>query len=478
MGQDVSKCMPKIRRSNSTRVDSMGGQLQMLIKNNSVLPSDYKVKSPPLGRGPFGEIREAYHVKMKQKFLMKIIFKTQFSEKELRDIQSEYQLIKELAHPNIIGVREFFQEDRFIYIIMDHFKGRDLFDKVKVSNGIRDEFIAGKILFQLAQTLRFIHSNNVAYLNLKLESILYNGRQIALHDFSSAVKLKSGQKLKDFVGSLSYVAPEVIKGEYDCRADVWSFGVIMYVMLYGRYPFTGNDEETIMNNILKLEPETRTLKPPSVEAIELICMLLRKQPEARPTWQQIEEHGFFKKNRGKETLGLQIMFEKVRPYLLSFRISSLFELGLYLYFLRSYMSNIDGSNIVKEIFMAIDSKANGKIGVKELKNFCKEYELTLSDVEINAIVKNLDTDGSGTIEYEEFLAGCCDRSRLLTDGNLTNFFRQLTGNEKDFLTVKDFKEIFVSTKIEDIQNFFEEWGVSQKGELRVPEFVTIMKKLI
>lgn len=478
MGQSQNNDKLAYRARQSVKTGSFGGSLNLLVRTQSSLPTEYKVKSPPLGRGPFGEIREAYHTVLKQKFLMKIIFKAQFSEMELKDIRDEYQMVKELQHPNIIGMREFFSEERYFYIIMDHFKGRDLYDKVKEENGIHTEKVAVKILRQILQTLRFIHSQNIVYRNLKLENLLYNGRQIAFHDFTSAVKVKKDQKLKDFAGAVHYVAPEVIKGAYDFKCDIWSFGVLMYTLLLGRYPFNGKDEQTVMNNILKLEPDMSSPQPLSADVINLLGWILSKDPSKRPTLQQIEEHSYFARNKSQEIKRMQVKFERVKSYLLTLRIQNQFLLAVYLYFVHTFIANIQGTQLIKEIFTIIDQKAHGKISPKELKTFSKEYELNLSDTDIREIIQNLDFDCSGKIDYEEFLAGCCDRVRLMTDDNLSGFFNKLVGHEDGTLNVETFQKTFISAKKDQIERFFEENGFPKDHELTRTEFVKIMESLI
>lgn len=474
MGQQQSG--PTKRKS--TKVSTFGGGLNLDVRNTSAVPSVYKVKSPPIGRGPFGEIREAYHTKLKQKYLMKIIFKQQFTDTELNDIQTEYHLMRELSHPNIMEVAEFFEEPRFFYIILQYFKGRPLFDKVREEGGIQNEFVAAKILRQIAKTLEFIHKKDVVFRNLKLENILYNGRQVVLHDFSLAVKVKSKQQLNELVGPIHFVAPEMIKGSYDQRADIWSFGVVAYVLLYGEYPFDGKDEATIMNKILYDKPDTRSEHPKSQKVIDFIEMILKKKPEERPSWTKIQNHEFFKEAIAKESQSANILFNQVKNNLLSFRIESNVQLGIFLHFLHLYEANVEGYNVAKELFMKIDSKASGKVSLKDFRKFGEENQIGLTERDLSVIYENLDKDKSGTIEYEEFVAGCIDRSKLLVDEKIIPFFSSLAPTHPDFVSIPDLQKKFVSMQKQNLIDFFAVYGLQPDGAFTIDLFIKMMKSLV
>lgn len=161
-----------------------------------------------------------------------------------------------MDHPGVIKVFELSEDDRYLYIVTEHFKGRELFDKIREEGPMKDERRAPNVLSQLISVLEYLHKSNIIYRDLKLENVIYDGKMIKLFDFSKAAKIDRN-KLTDLVGTLHYISPEVIKGNYGLEADIWALGVLAFVLFTGRYPFTGNNDYEIINRILYFEPEFR-----------------------------------------------------------------------------------------------------------------------------------------------------------------------------------------------------------------------------
>ena len=133
------------------------------------------------------------------------------------------------------------------FIVFEYFIGKPLLDFLREEGGGMAESLVKKISVQLLSFLSYIHSKDIVYRDLKLENILFDGENIKIMDFSLARKLRMGKKLKVGVGVPTYVSPEMIKGRYDKRTDIWSLGVCIYTMLKKNYPFFGSSPFEVYN---------------------------------------------------------------------------------------------------------------------------------------------------------------------------------------------------------------------------------------
>jgi calcium-dependent protein kinase len=154
-------------------------------------------------------------------------------------------------------LHEFSESESQIFIIMDKFIGRPLFDRLTMSEGVLGVELVKSLTIKMINFLKYIHNKGYVYRDVKLENFLYNGKELKVMDFSLAVKLKRGKSLSQIVGSPYYIAPEILKEKYDHRVDIWSLGVCIYVLLKGHYPFSskGDSENTteIFENILEMD---------------------------------------------------------------------------------------------------------------------------------------------------------------------------------------------------------------------------------
>ena len=285
MGQSLSL---KSRRT-SLQDDTMRiGFLDFVTKPPLKIPQEYRVKSPPLGRGPYGELREAFHVTLKQRRLIKILYKTQYTEEELDKVKDEYKILQKLDHPSILKIYQNSQDDRYIYVIMEFFKGRELFDKLKSEGPIKDERIAPKILLEILHVLKYIHSKNIVYRDLKLENLLLdeNG-YVVLTDFGLAKFITADSRAHTFCGTPEYLAPEVILGKGHNRpADWWALGILIFEMIYGIPPFYTQNHNDMYKRIVR---ESFAFRPGIVlsdHGKDLITRLLVKDQAKRVGSQQ------------------------------------------------------------------------------------------------------------------------------------------------------------------------------------------------
>lgn len=217
---------------------------------------------------------------------------------ELALFRQEITFLKSMDHPNIIRLYETFEDYANIYMVMEYCRGGELFDHVAASKYFC-EASAAKLMRQILSTLCYIHSKNIAHRDLKPENFLFLSKSdntpMKLIDFGLAKRFSSRRNLKTRVGTLYYVSPQVLSGSYNEKCDIWSAGVILYLLLAGVPPFNGPDDASIVARVREgdlrfAEPIWKKLSPLSRELVE---RLLCKDPDKRLSANEALQHPWF-----------------------------------------------------------------------------------------------------------------------------------------------------------------------------------------
>jgi len=243
-------------------------------------------KGKKLGSGGFSVVYECIRKTTQEAFAVKVIAKNQ-SPEELNLLQREIDIMRKLKHPNIIALEEVFDEDDNIYLILELVTGGELFDQI-VARGTYTEADAANLIKQILEAVAYMHEHGVAHRDLKPENLLISSPSsdsIKITDFGLSKDFGEGT-LKTSCGTPDYVAPEVLKGQpYDHSVDIWSIGVITYILLCGFPPFYGNTDAQIFDKILKCQYDFPSPDWDNVsdDAKQFVSAILNLDPQARPT---------------------------------------------------------------------------------------------------------------------------------------------------------------------------------------------------
>lgn len=169
------------------------------------------------------------------------------NEEERERFISEIKLLKQMDHPNILKLYEVFQDEARFYVVTQLCEGGELFDEI-VKRKSFSEKDAAQIMLQILSAIVYCHSNHICHRDLKPENILMeNGEQVKVIDFGTAANFNPEQGMNTMLGTPYYMAPEIFnQSTYNEKCDVWSLGVIMYVMLTGRPPFFGDSDAEVI----------------------------------------------------------------------------------------------------------------------------------------------------------------------------------------------------------------------------------------
>ena len=212
---------------------------------------DYYELGSSLGKGKFGLVREAKHKQSEEKVAVKIIKKTKLSVEKLALAKREIEIMKVCQHLNIISLLDTFENADYIYIVLELLHGSDLYEYLKRRQFTISESRARNIVHSLATALFYLHSYGIVHRDIKLDNIMMtddtDGAEPKLVDFGLSKMVGPSEACEGSFGSVGYAAPEILKGEpYDKAIDIWSLGVVLYIMLVGQMPFNEETEEEII----------------------------------------------------------------------------------------------------------------------------------------------------------------------------------------------------------------------------------------
>ena len=183
---------------------------------------------------------------------VKVLRKSHMDEDERRMLFNEINILKELDHPNIVKMFEFFEDDKRYYIVQEICKGGELFDEI-LARGKFTERDAALLIKQVLSCVNYCHQNNIVHRDLKPENVLLEQNkefdQIKIIDFGTSLVYDPTKKLEEKLGTPYYIAPEVLNKNYGAKCDIWSIGVITYILLCGAPPFSGQTDNDIMKAV-------------------------------------------------------------------------------------------------------------------------------------------------------------------------------------------------------------------------------------
>ena len=276
-----------------------------------------------IGEGRFANVYKSIHKPSKRIVSIKILEKQNISSKEMDMIQNEIEILKLCQHPNILKLYDVLENNEKIYIITELIEGVDLFTFLEDNNFDIEESISNRIIKKLASALFYLNIFGIVHRDIKPENILLiknsKNYNIKLIDFGLGIILGPNEKSNQPFGTVSYVAPEVLLGEqYDKSVDIWSIGILSYLLLVGRLPFNDSDDDeneiarqTINEPPLFIEKKWNII---SKEAKDFVNKCLEKNPKKRININEILNHKWLKKYNSDVKKDKEIEFERLSSF--------------------------------------------------------------------------------------------------------------------------------------------------------------------
>lgn len=259
----------------------------------------YRVDHAELGHGHYGVVRKCQNRQTKEFFAIKTIRKAKVSRLEI--LKREIEILRKMDHPNIIRLVDVYEDDKYLHLVTELCTGGELFDRIikktKTAEGHYSEKDASKVIKCVLGAISYVHNvHNISHRDLKPENFIFEtpaeDSKLKIIDFGLSRYDDEVSHMTTKVGTPYYIAPEVLSKSYDKECDLWSIGVIMYVMLCGYPPFYGDTDAEIFASVKRAQFEFRSPEWDEISpaAKDMICGLLEKNPKTRLSADQALAH--------------------------------------------------------------------------------------------------------------------------------------------------------------------------------------------
>ncbi|CAI5503281.1 unnamed protein product, partial [Closterium sp. Naga37s-1] len=326
----------------------------------------------------------------------------------VEDVEREVKILQLLSgHPNVVQFIDVFEDTELVYIAMELCEGGELLDRILGKKDNRySEKDAASVVRQMLNVVARCHLNGVVHRDLKPENFLFANKTeespLKATDFGLSDFRKPGKHFTDVVGSAYYVAPEVLKRRSGPESDVWSIGVITYILLSGRRPFWDKTEAGIFNEVLKKKPDFREKPWPQISssAKDFVKKLLKKDPRARPTAAQALSHPWVKEGGNASSIPLDIaVLSNMREFV---KYSRLKQMAL-----KALATTLESTEVqqLRDQFNAMDINGDGTITIDEIRHALnKDLPYEVKETKVVQILQAMDTNCDGIIDFDEFVA--------------------------------------------------------------------------
>ncbi|KAL8045958.1 hypothetical protein ABFX02_08G148100 [Erythranthe guttata] len=431
-----------------------------------------------LGRGQFGVTYSCTEISTGHHYACKSILKRKLvSKNDKDDMKREVHIMQHLSgQPNIVEFKGAYEDRQTVHLVMELCRGGELFDSI-IAQGHYSERAAADLCRQIVNVVHHCHFMGVMHRDLKPENFLLSSKDdksmLKATDFGLSVFIEEGKVYRDIVGSAYYVAPEVLRRSYGKEIDVWSAGVILYILLSGVPPFWAETEKGIFDAILKEEVDFDSQPWPSISnsAKDLVQKMLTKDPKRRITSAQVLEHPWVKGQASDKPIDSAVLSRMKQ-----FRaMNKLKKLALKVIAQSLSEEEIKG---LKAMFANMDTDKSGTITYEELKSGLARLGSKLSETEVKQLMEAADVDGNGTIDYIEFITATMHRHKLEKDEHLFGAFQFFDKDSSGYITRDELKSAMKEYGMGDeatIEEIISEVDTDNDGKINYEEFCAMMR---
>ncbi len=472
------------------------------ITDKSQNPSEFYDKLADLGEGSFGKIFKVRHKMSESIRALKMIDGYELDkEKVLR----EFEVLKTLSHPNIIKIYDVYYYNSCLYLIEEYIGGGDLFSKVIKLKSL-SENMSLSIMKQIFSAVYYLHTNNIVHGDLKLENIMVESLiqrkatlilsddnakdqiDIKLIDFGCSMIFQN-TPLTELIGTVYYLAPEVIEGKYSLKCDIWSCGVILYILISGKFPFDGNSDEEIFTKIksgkFSFDKEFDNI---SLETKDLIKLCLEVSQDNRISAEEALAHEAFERINSNFSLKRKMIrnSKSITDNDISNAITNIKDINNKLVFQKTVIKyityNLMSSNSkeiskIRNFYKLFDENNDGCLTSEELFDGFKKLGYIINQKELDGYMNALDPQGSGVILYEDFITLFIDKNKLLEEKNLKNAFDMFDIDKSGLISIDEIKNVFmVNNKLNEhlTEEIVKQLNLENKSEITFEDFKHIM----
>lgn len=436
------------------------------------LDDDYAVETKVLGTGYNGSVFRATNKITGGVYAVKGFHLTGIASDKMRELETECEIFLSMDHPHVARLVDVYESESRLNLVMECMEGGELFERVRAKKRFSeaDTVVA---LRQMFLAVNYLHTQGIVHRDLKLENFLYEKKDsdhLKLIDFGFSHVWEPNTKMKLSCGTLNYVAPEVLDRSYTSQCDLWSMGVITFILISGYMPFFGDEEE----QILAIKAGRWVNKPDkwakvSAPAKDFVRALLTVDPANRLTAEQALQHQFLQES-GEDRAEVDTDI-----------VSALQDFAQASEFRRACMSVMAWSltneerSKVREAFITMDTSRQGTITLSELKTVMTE-QFHIEDAQVQSIFQALDTGNNHVIHYSEFLAAMVSTRIAMHDDLLRATFQRFDVDKSGNITIENLRTVLGDTFSDvEVENLLKEADADGNGEISYDEFFAYLK---
>lgn len=448
----------------------------------------YHINPKEIGHGHYGVVRKCMDRNTKVWFAIKSIRKSKVGKVEV--LKREIALLQECNHPNIIKLVEVHEDQKYLHLITELCTGGELFDRIiqktQSDEGHFSERDAAKLIQCILDAISYCHDQKgIVHRDLKPENFLFQSKDenaaIKIIDFGLSRHDDMQQGIMNTkVGTPYYVAPEVLNREYTKSCDIWSIGVITYILLCGYPPFYGDTDNQIFDQVRtgRFDFPSPDWDPISDSAKNFIVSLLKRDPSKRLSAAEALQHKWILEmtqvagKRGERHsivfASRSIAFKKYRD------MQKLKKAALTC--LAQNATNDDIAEL-KSVFNEVDVDNDGTLTLQELDD-CLKTANFLPNVmaDLRKLRGELSVSGEDSLNYHDFIAVMMDKHKVMNEDNLRMVFEHFKKSDPECIVVSDFSDLVGGEK--HALEIMKMVDVNSDGRIDFKEFKAMMEKAL
>ena len=464
MGCCQSKEIPPPKTSNA--IDRIS--LVCHVKGN---PRDNYRTIKILGKGGFGTVTLVKDRRTGALRAMKELPKSVLTENDTATMLKEVTTLSTVDHPNIMKIYELIESNTSYNIITELIEGGELLDMISREKKLT-ESTAVKFLYEIMSAIYYCHSIGIVHRDLKPQNILLTNKEtsasIKVIDFGIADKLNSKIKITEVIGTPLFMSPEMFAGSYDEKCDIWSSGVILYLMITGTVPFTGNGVAAIKASVTaaKVDFSRPAWSGISDELKDLLRNMLVPDPRNRFSAKQVLDHPVFARMHAG-SLSTNPISTEAFENLQRFHAQNKLEKSILTFITTNIMDDSSNKELI-DLFRSIDTNNDGRLSKEEIMDGYQEIGLTLEHAQ--EIISTIDSDQSGLIEYSEFITATQNWKKVCEKDFLEKAFKIYDIGKDGNLSLNELKQLIPGIENSDWDQFLREADKNGDGLISLSEF--------
>ncbi|XP_023539042.1 calcium-dependent protein kinase 26-like [Cucurbita pepo subsp. pepo] len=469
-----------MKEKKTKKIVSAGLQVESVLQTKTGHLREYYSLGRKLGHGQFGTTFLCVEKSTGKEYACKSIAKRKLATiEDVEDVRREIQIMHHLIGiPNVVSIKGAYEDAVSVHVVMELCEGGELFDRI-VKLGHYTERQAADLARTIVGVIEACHSLGVMHRDLKPENFLFvDGREdspLKAIDFGLSVFFKPGEVFRDVVGSPYYVAPDVLCKLYGPEADVWSAGVMLYILLSGVPPFWAETEQEIFDEVLHGDLDF-TLDPwPSISdsAKDLVRRMLVRNPKERLSAHEVLCHPWLQVDGVAPDKPLDsAVLSRLKQFSAMNKLKKMA--------LRVIAESLSEEEIagLKEMFKMIDTDNSGQITAEELKDGLNRFGANLNETEIKDLMQAADFDNNGCIDYGEFIAATLHLNKAEREDHLFAAFQYFDKDGSGYITQDELQKACEDFGIESIhlEEMIGEVDQDNDGRIDYNEFVAMMQK--